>query len=159
MFKKKQPTLKSLIGLGTHIMGDISFADGLRIEGNISGNVNGSQGQATILMVAESAHVQGEVHADHVVINGKVTGPVHARVMLELQPNAQIVGDVFYKALEMHQGAIITGQLQPLGVTLATDVKTTVSKEAMTIKDKDKDKDKDKEKKDVVTDVVAVVKK
>jgi cytoskeletal protein CcmA (bactofilin family) len=33
--------------------------------------------------------------------------------MLELQPKARIEGDVFYRALEMHQGAIIAGQLRP----------------------------------------------
>jgi len=35
-------------------------------------------------------------------------------VMLELQPTARIDGDVYYAALEMHQGALIVGQLSPL---------------------------------------------
>jgi cytoskeletal protein CcmA (bactofilin family) len=41
-------------------------------------------------------------------------GPVHALAMLELQPKARIQGDVHYTALEMHQGAIIAGQLRPI---------------------------------------------
>ncbi|MDI1272015.1 polymer-forming cytoskeletal protein, partial [Polaromonas sp.] len=52
-------------------------------------------------------------HADHVIINGRVMGPVHAAELLELQPKAKIQGDVAYKALEMHQGAVIFGQLRP----------------------------------------------
>jgi cytoskeletal protein CcmA (bactofilin family) len=36
-------------------------------------------------------------------------------LMLELQPKARIEGDVHYRALEMHQGAIISGQLRPIG--------------------------------------------
>ncbi len=40
-------------------------------------------------------------------------GPVHAVELLELQPKAKIEGDVAYKALEMHQGAVIFGQLRP----------------------------------------------
>jgi len=48
------------------------------------------------------------------IINGTVKGPVHARVMLELQPKARIQGDVHYIALEMHQGALIAGQLRPI---------------------------------------------
>jgi cytoskeletal protein CcmA (bactofilin family) len=51
---------------------------------------------------------------------------VHASQMLELQPKAQIVGDVFYKALEMHQGAVITGLLQPALQEIDADVKTTL---------------------------------
>ena len=62
----------------------------------------------------QAALVQGEIHADHVIINGTVRGPVHARELLELQPKANITGDVSYRALEMHQGAVITGQLRPL---------------------------------------------
>jgi cytoskeletal protein CcmA (bactofilin family) len=57
--------------------------------------------------------VTGHIYADHVIINGRVKGPIHASELLELQPKARIEGDVFYKALEMHQGATITGQLRP----------------------------------------------
>ena len=59
--------------------------------------------------------VTGAIHADHIIINGHVNGPVHAHVMLELQPKARIEGDVHYRALEMHQGAIISGQMRPRG--------------------------------------------
>ena len=38
---------------------------------------------------------------------------VHALELLELQPKARIQGDVHYTSLEMHQGAIISGQLLP----------------------------------------------
>ena len=45
-------------------------------------------------------------------------GPVHASELLELQPKANIAGDVSYKALEMHQGAVICGQLRPTSQAL-----------------------------------------
>lgn len=112
--KKKQPPIKSLIAEGSQIDGNISFADGLRIDGAIVGNLYGKTDKASILVISESATVIGEIHADHVIINGSVKGPVHARVMLELQPKARIQGNVHYAALEMHQGAIIAGQLGPL---------------------------------------------
>jgi cytoskeletal protein CcmA (bactofilin family) len=56
----------------------------------------------------------GETHADHIIINGSVKGPIYATVMLELQPKARIEGDVHYAALEMHQGAMVAGQLRPI---------------------------------------------
>ena len=59
------------------------------------------------------APVEGAISADHVVICGTVVGPVLARELLELQSKARIQGDVRYKALEMQQGAVIAGQLQP----------------------------------------------
>jgi cytoskeletal protein CcmA (bactofilin family) len=65
------------------------------------------------LVISETASVTGEIQADHIIINGSVNGPVHARVILELQPKARITGDVIYKALEMHQGALVDGRLCP----------------------------------------------
>ena len=112
--KKKQPPIKSLIAEGSHIDGNFRFVDGLRIDGALVGNISGNADQASILVISESASVTGEVRADHIIINGAVNGPVHARVMLELQPKARITGDVHYTALEMHQGALIAGLLCPM---------------------------------------------
>jgi cytoskeletal protein CcmA (bactofilin family) len=112
--KKAQPPIKSLIAQGSRIDGNLKFTDGLRIDGEVVGNTSANTDQPSILVISEAAVVQGEVRADHVIINGTVRGPVHARELLELQPKARIEGDVFYKALEMHQGAMIAGQLKPL---------------------------------------------
>lgn len=111
--KKKQPAIRSLIADGNHIEGNIQFTDGLRIDGSVVGDVRSSEDQNSILVISETASVTGEVHADHVIVNGSVRGPVYARRMLELQPKARIEGDVYYTALEMHQGAIISGLLRP----------------------------------------------
>ena len=112
--KKKQPPIKSLIAEGSHISGNIRFSDGLRIDGEVTGDIQASDAHGSLLVISESARVQGSVTADHIIINGFVKGPVHALHMLELQPKARIEGDVEYAALEMHQGALITGQLRPL---------------------------------------------
>jgi cytoskeletal protein CcmA (bactofilin family) len=75
-----------------------------------------AEDQPSILVISESASVTGQVQADHIIINGTVKGPVLARHMLELQPKARIVGDVSYRTLEMHQGALIAGLLRPLSL-------------------------------------------
>jgi cytoskeletal protein CcmA (bactofilin family) len=112
--KKPQPPIKSLIAQGSRIDGNLTFTEGLRIDGEIVGNIVATMDEPSILVISEAAVVEGEIRADHVIINGSVRGPVHARQLLELQPKARIEGDVFYKALEMHQGAVIAGQLKPL---------------------------------------------
>ena len=111
--KKKQPLIKSLIAQGSCIEGNLKFTDGLRIDGEVIGDIRAVEGSASILVISESACVTGQIYADHVIINGRVMGPVHASELLELQPKAKIAGDVSYKALEMHQGAVIFGQLRP----------------------------------------------
>lgn len=112
--KKKQPPIKSLIAHGSRIEGNYIFSEGLRVDGEVVGDIRAHPDHASILVISESASVTGVVHADHVIINGHVLGPVHASELLELQPKANIEGDVSYKALEMHQGALIAGQLRPV---------------------------------------------
>lgn len=113
--KKAQPPIKSLIAQGTRIEGNVKFSEGLRVDGEVYGDIQtGVQDAGSLLVISEAAVVQGGVQADHVIINGIVRGPVHARELLELQPKARIEGDVSYVSLEMHQGATISGQLRPL---------------------------------------------
>jgi cytoskeletal protein CcmA (bactofilin family) len=121
--KKKQPPIKSLIAEGSQITGNISFTDGLRVDGKVIGNIYSGEEVSSILVISEIATITGEITADHIIINGTVKGPIHARKMLELQPKARIDGDVQYAALEMHQGALITGQLRPI---LADEEKPTL---------------------------------
>lgn len=112
--KKKQPPIRTLIGEGTVIRGELLFADGLRIDGEVHGDVLATEQEHSILVISEKAKVVGRVRAGHVIINGHVTGPVQSDALLELQPKAVIVGDVRYEALEMHQGAKIEGELHSL---------------------------------------------
>jgi len=110
--RNKTPVIKSLVAQGTSVKGDIAFADGLRIDGEVVGDVRAS-GDPSVLVVSETARVQGALQAAHVIVNGVVDGPVHASQLLELQPKARITGNVHYQAVEMHQGAVVAGQLCP----------------------------------------------
>ena len=112
--KKKQPPIRSLIAQGSLIEGNFKFSEGLRVDGEVVGNIMARADVPSMLVVSETAVVQGELRADHIIINGSVNGPVYAAVLLELQPKARIRGDVHYVALEMHQGALIDGQLRPI---------------------------------------------
>ncbi|MCX7235138.1 MAG: polymer-forming cytoskeletal protein [Burkholderiales bacterium] len=112
--KKKQPPIRSLIAQGSLIEGNFKFSEGLRVDGEVVGNIMARADVPSMLVVSETAVVQGELRSDHIIINGSVNGPVYAAVLLELQPKARIRGDVHYVALEMHQGAIIDGQLRPI---------------------------------------------
>lgn len=108
---KPQNRIDTLIGVGTQIQGDIAFSGGLRIDGEVHGNVIATGEGASTLVISEHARVEGVVRVSHVVINGNVTGPVHSSEFLELQPKARVTGDVEYNTLEMHLGAVVQGRL------------------------------------------------
>jgi len=116
MFQRKKPRspqnrIDSLIGAGTTVSGDIAFSGGLRIDGKVVGKVTTADNQPGTLVISEQARVDGEVRVSHVVVNGAVSGPLTANVYLELQAKARVNGDVAYRMLEMHFGAIVEGKL------------------------------------------------
>ena len=115
MFERKksppQKRIDSLIGAGTIVDGDVTFSGGLRIDGVVHGKVATADNQAATLVLSEQARIEGEVRVSHVVINGAVSGPVTANDYLELQAKARVNGDVVYRTLEMHVGAIVQGKL------------------------------------------------
>jgi cytoskeletal protein CcmA (bactofilin family) len=115
MFERKKPPqpkrIDSLIGAGTVVDGDVTFSGGLRVDGAVRGKVATVDSQPATLVLSEQARIEGEVRVSHVVINGVVNGPVTANDYLELQAKARVNGDVVYRTLEMHVGAIVQGKL------------------------------------------------
>ena len=111
--KNKQPPIRSLIGEGTVIQGELRFTEGLRIDGEVQGDVVAT-GASSIVVVSEKAHIVGKMTASHIIVNGRVEGPIECDQFLELQPKASIVGDIRYEVLEMHQGATVDGELRPI---------------------------------------------
>jgi len=114
MFGSKTPTQKTigtLIGAGTVIEGNVAYSGGLRIDGTVKGDLRCATGEACMVVISEHGHVEGEVHAAHLVVSGRVTGPLHVTELVELQPKARVTGDVHYKAIEIHHGAVVEGRL------------------------------------------------
>lgn len=119
MFFKKSNKIDSridtLIGADTRVEGNIYFSGGLRIDGAVHGNVAEPVDSPSTLILSEHGRVEGAVAAAKIVLNGKVIGPVKAGQFIELQSKARITGDLHYKSLEMHTGAVIEGRLIYIG--------------------------------------------
>lgn len=143
--KKKGLSIDTLIGADAVIVGDVTFAGGLRLDGRVRGNVTGIEGKPSMLVLSEKAVIEGEVRVGHLILNGSVTGPVHAAELLELQPNARVYGEVHYAALEMHQGALVEGRLVPLsqGEPKALPAPTAVAAVAAELVEADRKDGKD----------------
>ena len=126
MFFKKANKIDSridtLVGVETRIEGDLHFNGGLRVDGAIRGSVSEQNGTPSTLILSEQGKIEGAVTAAKIVLNGKVIGPVKSRHFIELQTKARITGDLYYKSLEMHTGAVIEGKLIYLGDGVADDV-------------------------------------
>lgn len=114
MFSKKTKRMlpiQSLIGSGMVIDGDLRFKGGLRIDGEVKGNIQADEGDDSLLVISETGRVHGHILVAHVVVSGSILGPIDASKLLELHPSAKVCGDVRYRALEMHPGAVVDGKL------------------------------------------------
>src|SRR5690606_28481521 len=91
--------------------GDIKFDGHLEVEGTVTGNILADEATNARVRVLERGVVKGEVRAPYVVINGHVTGDVHATKHLELAAHAVVNGNVHYQVIEMVKGAQVNGNL------------------------------------------------
>lgn len=119
---KPNNRIDTLIGAGTIIEGNLTFTGGLRIDGEVRGNVVVAGDHSGTLVIGEQARVEGEVAVPHLVINGTIVGPVRSTDSLELQPCARVNGDVEYNTIEIHLGAIVQGRLLHRGGVTAKTV-------------------------------------
>ena len=103
--------IQSLIGSDIRIEGNVHFKGGLRIDGEVKGNVTTDEDKKSLLVISETGVVNGSICVGHIVVSGTILGPVEALELLELHPSAKVSGDVKYKALEMHPGAVVDGTL------------------------------------------------
>ena len=102
---------ESIVAAGVLLVGDIIFSGGLRIDGEVRGNVRSIEGQAATLVIGAHGCVDGNIEVSRIVIHGLVTGHVHGRDRVELQATARVNCDVEYAAAEILPGAIIQGRL------------------------------------------------
>jgi len=114
---KPQSRIDSLIGVGTKIEGDVTFTGGLRLDGEVKGDVRAIGDGGGTLVISEHARIEGEINVSHLVINGTIIGSVSSSEFLELQPRARVTGDVQYNSLEIYLGAIVQGRLVYQGDT------------------------------------------
>lgn len=107
----------TLISGKTEIVGDVKFSGGLHIDGLVKGNLIAEANSGALVRISEKGRVEGQINAPNIIINGKVNGDVYAGEYIELAKKAQVVGDVYYHAMEMVLGAEVNGKLhhQPKG--------------------------------------------
>jgi len=97
--------LNSLIGKGSNCAGDIAVEGGLKIDGDFKGTI-----AANALYIGKNANVKATVKVKIAVIGGKLHGDIIAEDSLELQPKAELIGDVRTKNLIVADTAVLEGR-------------------------------------------------
>ncbi len=104
--------LSSLIATGVAVVGDVIVTDGVRVDGQVNGNVQSKPDCKGLLVLSEKGRIEGGVRVHDAVINGTILGDVDVDHFLELQANARITGNIRYRNLQMDCGARVEGRLE-----------------------------------------------
>ena len=112
--------LSSLIAAGVEIAGDVVITDGLRIDGQVEGNVVCKQDAHGLLVLSEKGCIVGGARVYDAVINGTIRGDLEVEHFLELQSNARVTGNIRYRQLQMECGATVDGRLESVAGAAGT---------------------------------------
>lgn len=105
-----------MIGAGVRVDGNINFTGVLRIQGETLGDVSCDENSSGTIVVDKSGSVTGTIQAPHIVVSGRVSGPLDSSESIEIQQGASVVGDAFYKAIDIQAGGRIEGSLTHRGL-------------------------------------------
>ena len=118
MFRRKtdQPSidvsrLSSLIATGVQIEGDVIVTDGVRIDGQVTGNVIAKPETKGLLVLSEQGRIEGNVRVHDAVVNGTICGDIEVENFIELQAGARVTGAIRYRSLQMTCGARVEGTM------------------------------------------------
>jgi cytoskeletal protein CcmA (bactofilin family) len=93
----------SSISSGLSIVGKIVGHGALTIFGHVEGEL-----RASTVVIAEGAHMEGEVSAEELTIGGHVKGTIHAN-RVKLNSTAVVEGDIFHRTLAIEENARFEG--------------------------------------------------
>jgi len=96
----------TLIGAGTTIKGDLISNGDVRIDGTLIGNISGS----AKVLIGQEGVVQGDIEGQQADIQGKVTGKLQIRELLNLRGDAIIRGNIIAGKLQIEPSVTFNGQ-------------------------------------------------
>ncbi len=101
----KEGTVTTVIAKGTSIEGKFACTENVRLDGYIQGEVKVEKR----LVIGETGHVAGNIHAKEAAIKGKIKGDIHVKEALHLLDTAIIDGNISAKTMIVDEGARYNG--------------------------------------------------
>lgn len=93
----------SIISANLHIIGNMSTAGEIQVDGTVDGDIQGNS-----VVIGANATVNGQISADDVSVRGTINGRIDAR-KVELASTARINGDILHEVLAVDAGAYLEG--------------------------------------------------
>ncbi|MEO8604437.1 MAG: polymer-forming cytoskeletal protein [bacterium] len=93
------------LGQGSRIEGKLTFDGSVRVDGQVEGEISAQDS----VIIGEGAEVTGQIVANTIIVQGRVTGDLTARKRIELKAPASLAGNVNTPSLVIHEGVVFEG--------------------------------------------------
>lgn len=107
----KPVRIDTLIARSVRVNGDVEFAGGLHLDGQVAGGVRADPANPSSLSVSDTGSIEGPVEVTDLLLHGAVRGDIVARGRVVLGASARVEGNLYYGVIEMTLGAQIAGKL------------------------------------------------
>jgi cytoskeletal protein CcmA (bactofilin family) len=108
----EEPTdLRSFLGEGTEITGEVRFSEIMRVDSNISGTIVSDSGS---LLIMEKGRVKATVQVGILEVSGIVEGTITAKNSVKIHSTGRVYGDIYTPALMIEHGAVFDGKCHML---------------------------------------------
>ena len=105
--------LRSFLGEGTDINGEVKFTEIMRVDASISGTITSETGS---LLVMERGRIKATVQAGTIEVSGIVEGTITAKTSVKIHSTGRVYGDIYTPALVIEHGAVFDGKCHMLNV-------------------------------------------
>ncbi len=112
LFRRKRDSaagngaITSIIGNDMNIHGDVVYEGKVRVDGTISGNVEGEH-----FILGEDGKITGDITAQSIVCHGKIEGNLKVKEVW-IKKTAVVKGGIEAELLSIEAGAIVIGPVK-----------------------------------------------
>jgi cytoskeletal protein CcmA (bactofilin family) len=104
--KDKPEEIASILAEGVEMVGELSFAHGLRVDGVVKGKIRSE----AFLVIGPKGRVDAEVIIRRISINGEFRGVVRATERVEVHKEGKVYGEIYTPCLIIEAGALFEGK-------------------------------------------------
>jgi cytoskeletal protein CcmA (bactofilin family) len=104
--KDKPEEIASILAEGVEMAGELSFTDGLRVDGVLKGKIRSE----AFLVIGPKGRVDAEVVIRKISINGEFRGVVRATDRVEVHKEGRVYGEIYTPCLIIEAGALFEGK-------------------------------------------------
>ena len=118
--ERPQGEITTLLGRGSEFEGKLTFEGTVRIDGKLSGEIFSED----VLVIGEGAQVNAEIDVGVIIVEGNVTGNIHAKRAVELHAPARVKGNIETPSLYIDKGVVFEGFSKMENIGAATPPRT-----------------------------------